>query len=119
VPDDQPASAVRGSGGGDIRINRPAIKVRPAEDGDEDVAEIRQGLIRAIEQQSNAQMVYAQAGRCRRLAASATSARPEYAGDETFDRDITISLIPDPLAVVWDPLSRRADRQGRSLLLRH
>jgi hypothetical protein len=47
---------------GDIRINRPSIKVRPAEDGDEDVAEVRQGLIRAIEQQNRAQNIYAAGG---------------------------------------------------------
>lgn len=91
---------------GDIRINRPAIKVRPAEDGDEDVAEVRQGLIRAIEQQSKAQMVYAQAGQMQ-TACGVGNFRIglDYAGDDTFDRDITISLIPDPLAVLWDPLS--------------
>jgi hypothetical protein len=91
---------------GDIRINRPAIKVRPAEDGDEDVAEVRQGLIRAIEQQNRASLVYAQAGQMQ-TACGIGNFRIgiDYAGDETFDRDIVISLIPDPLAVVWDPLS--------------
>jgi hypothetical protein len=91
---------------GDIRINRPSIKVRPAEDGDEDIAEVRQGLIRAIEQQNRASLVYAQAGQMQ-TACGIGNFRIglDYAGDETFDRDITISLIPDPLAVVWDPLS--------------
>ena len=91
---------------GDIRINRPSIKVRPAEDGDEDVAEVRQGLIRAIEQQNRAQNTYAAAGQMQ-TACGIGNFRIglDYAGDETFDRDITISLIPDPLAVVWDPLS--------------
>jgi len=32
---------------GDTRINRPAIKVRPVEDADEELAEIRAGLIRS------------------------------------------------------------------------
>jgi hypothetical protein len=91
---------------GDIRINRPAIKVRPAEDGDEDVAEVRQGIIRNIEQQSNAQMVYAQAGTMQAACGIGNFRLGlEYAGDDTFDRDIHVSLIPDPLAVVWDPLS--------------
>jgi hypothetical protein len=91
---------------GDIRINRPAIKVRPAVDGKEEVAEIRQGLIRAIEQQSNAQMVYAQSGQMQAACGIGNFRLGiEYAGDDTFDREIKISLIPDPLAVVWDPLS--------------
>src|SRR5882724_10654559 len=47
---------------GDIRINKPAIKVRPAEDADKDLAEVREGLIRAIERDSDAQGVYTNAG---------------------------------------------------------
>lgn len=47
---------------GDIRINRPGIKVRPAEDADLRLAQVREGLIRAIERESDAQAVYAVAG---------------------------------------------------------
>jgi hypothetical protein len=59
---------------GDIRINRPAIKVRPAEDADKDLAEVREGLIRAIERDSDAQGVYTNAGTNQSAAGSATSA---------------------------------------------
>ena len=43
---------------GDMRLNRPAIKVAPAEDGDVAVAEVYEGLIRSIEDQSDASRVY-------------------------------------------------------------
>jgi hypothetical protein len=87
-------------------MRRFAIKVRPAEDGDQKVAEVRQGLIRFIENRSNAQQVYALAGEDQvggglghfRIAL-------EYAADDSFDQDITVRHIPDPFAVVWDAQS--------------
>ncbi|WP_016744379.1 portal protein [Rhizorhabdus wittichii] len=91
---------------GDSIINRPAIKVRPAEDADEDLAEVREGVIRAIEYQSDATRVYTRAGQ-----AQVTCGRGffrlglKYASDETFDRDIVISLIPDALSVIVDAMS--------------
>lgn len=89
---------------GDIRINRPAIKARPAEDADVDLASIREGLIRAIEHDSKAQQVYATAGQSQ-VACGIGNFRValEYARDDAFERDIRIKPIPDPFAVVWDP----------------
>lgn len=97
---------------GDIRINRPAIRVRPAEDADKDLAEIREGLIRAIERDSDAQGVYASAGQSQ-VACGMGSFRVslKYASDEAFDRDIAIEGIGDPLSVVWDPFMK--DGTGR------
>lgn len=91
---------------GDVRINRPGIKVRPVEDADKDMAEVREGLIRSIEHQSRAQSVYVKAAQdqvsCGR---GAFRIDVEYAADDAFDRDLFIRPIADPLAVVWDPLS--------------
>jgi hypothetical protein len=90
---------------GDIRINRPAIKVRPAEDGDKDVAEIRQGLIRAIEQQSKAQSVYSAAGQLQVACGIGNfKLTLDYAGDDSFNQDLAVKIIPDPFAVAWDPM---------------
>ena len=91
---------------GDIRANRPSIKVRPAEDGDKKIAEIRQGLIRFIENRSKAQMVYALAGEDQ-VSCGIGHFRIglEWAEGDTFDRDIIIKHIPNPFAVVWDPMS--------------
>jgi hypothetical protein len=88
---------------GDIRINKPGIKVRPAEDADKDLASIREGLIRAIEHDSKAQNVYASAGQSQ-VACGIGNFRVklEYAAEDAFDRDIRIKAIPNPFAVVWD-----------------
>lgn len=97
---------------GDNRINRPAIKVRPAEDADEDLAEVRAGIIRYIEAQSNAQWIYTSA-----LQSAATCgianfrAGLDYADNGSFLRDIRIKPIANPLSVVWDHLS--VERTGR------
>ncbi len=88
---------------GDMRVNRPAIKVRPAEDADKDLASVREGLIRAIEHQSNAQQVYAIAGQAQ-VACGIGNFRVvlDYATDDAFEMDIKIKSIPSPFAVVWD-----------------
>lgn len=92
---------------GDIRINKPSIRVRPAEDGDKKVAEVRQGLIRFIENQSHAQSVYALAGEDQ-VGGGIGHFRIglEYAKGDTFDQDIKIKHIPNPFAVLWDAQSQ-------------
>ena len=97
---------------GDIRINRPAIKVRPAEDGDKKKAEVREGLIRAIERDSDASGVYATTGQAQ-VACGIGNFRValEYAAEDSFDRVIAIRPIPNPFAVVWDCMS--IDPTGR------
>lgn len=97
---------------GDNRINRPAIKVRPAEDADEELAEIRAGIIRWIEAQSNAQWIYTTA-----LQSLATCGIGhfrcglDYSDNDTFLRDLRIKPISDPLSVVWDCMS--VERTGK------
>lgn len=97
---------------GDIRINRPAIRVRPAEDADKDLAEVREGLIRAIERQSDAQGVYANSGQ-NQVGGGIGNFRIglKYASDDGFDRDVTISAIPNAFAVTWDPYA--TERTGK------
>lgn len=91
---------------GDIRLNRPGIKVRPVEDADKDMAEVREGLIRHIEHQSRAHAVYVKCGQDQ-VSCGRGSFRVDidYAGEDVFDRDLFIRPVDDPLAVVWDPLS--------------
>ena len=43
---------------GDARQNKPSIKVHAGEDGDEDIAAIYDGLIRSIQNESNADFAY-------------------------------------------------------------
>jgi hypothetical protein len=91
---------------GDMRTNRPSIKVRPAEDSDKPQAEARQGLIRYIENACNALQAYSLAGEDQ-VSCGIGNFRVglEYASDDSFDQDIRISHIPNPFNVVWDPMS--------------
>lgn len=97
---------------GDMRINKPAIRVRPAEDADKDLAEIREGLIRAIERDSDAQGVYISTGESQ-VACGIGNFRVSlrHADHAGFERDIRFEGIPDPFGVVWDPFS--TERTGK------
>lgn len=97
---------------GDMRINRPSIRVRPAEDADKDLAQIREGLIRAIERDSDAQGVYIETGE-NQVACGIGNFRValKNSDDTGFERDIAPQAISDAFAVVWDPYS--TERTGR------
>lgn len=88
----------------DARQNKAGIKIRPV--GDEatfEAAQIYEGIIRHIEYESNAQAAYETAtwwqvfggiGYFRVLT--------EYVSDDSFDQEIRIRRIGDPLSVVLD-----------------
>ena len=88
----------------ETRINPPSIAVTPAEQGDLQVAEVMEGMIRSIEQMSQAGRVYSKG-----IQHSASCGmghwriKTDYATEKTFDQDLFLETIPDPLAVVWDP----------------
>jgi len=97
---------------GDIRINRRSIKVRPVEDADDELAAVRSGLIRSIENQSKATNVYVLAGEDQvSCGIGHFRVALEYTDDDAFDQDIRISHITNPFSVVWDAYS--ADPTGR------
>ena len=89
---------------GDARKSPPSISVSPSEGGDTSLARLREGLIRHIEQNSNASIAYMTAldgavtcgiGHFRILA--------DYVEGDPFNQEILIKRIMDPLSVVWDP----------------
>lgn len=89
---------------GDVRLNKPAIKVRPVDDkADKKTAEILNGLIRNIEDQSRAAYVYA-VGADNSVICGLGAWRivTEYTDDDAFEQDIRIKSIPNALSVVWD-----------------
>lgn len=97
---------------GDWRESRKAIKVVPSNDDDEDVAQIREDLVRSIEMQSRADRSYDQAFESMiQCGDAAFKVTVEYAKDDVFDQDIFIRPIEDPMAVVWDRFS--VDPTGR------
>lgn len=97
---------------GDMRINKPAIRVRPGEDSDKKLADTREGLIRFIERQSRAASVYANAGQQQVVCGIGNwRVMLDYSDDDGFNQDIFIRRIPNPLSVVWDPFIM--DETGR------
>lgn len=95
----------------DCRLNKPAIKVRPVDSqGDPKTAEIIGGLIKNIEYTSNAEVAYDTA-----VDYSVSSGRgymrvvSDYARNDTFDQDLLIKHVPDPLTIVPDVYSTAAD----------
>ena len=95
----------------DQRQNRPSIKIRPADDNaDPDTAEILQGLVRHIESNSNADQAYDNAffyavtgsfGYFRIVT--------DYASDNSFEQEIFIRRIANPLSVYGDADSNEPD----------
>lgn len=97
---------------GDREANPTSIKVLPREDGDREVADVRSDLVRAIELQSKADRIYIQAFQ-QAVTCGIGNFRVDldYAYDDAFERDLFIRGVPNPLAVMWDPLA--ADVTGR------
>lgn len=93
-----------------MRQLRPSIKARPVDDyGDEEVADVYQGIIRHIEDASKADIAYDWAGE-----GAVTSGVgyfriiTEYVGD-SFQQEIRIARIRNRFSVYFDPDSREPD----------
>jgi hypothetical protein len=90
---------------GDIRQMKPSIKVVPVDSGsDEKVASIYGGLIRYIENRSDASAIYFRAADSQ-VACGIGHWRvdTEYADGSTFNQEIRIGPIEDGVSVLWDP----------------
>lgn len=89
---------------GDIRQMRPAIKVVPVDNGaDEKIANLYAGLIRYVENRSDASAIYFRAADSQvACGVGAWRVTTEYS-DQTFNQEIRIAPIEDPVAVLWDP----------------
>ncbi|KKL93356.1 hypothetical protein LCGC14_1875500, partial [marine sediment metagenome] len=95
----------------DARLNKPTIKVRPV-DGGSDVAtaNIINGLIRNIEQTSNADVAYDTASDFAvSMGFGYFRIDVDYSNDDTFDQDIRIERVANPFNVFGDPYSEAAD----------
>ena len=95
----------------DARQNKPAITCHPADsEADPETALILDGIIRQIEYASSADVAYDTALEC-----SVTGGfgyirvALDYARDDTFEQDICIKRVADPLCVYGDPYSTAAD----------
>lgn len=97
---------------GDVRQNPPAIKVLPSKGkATKDAAEIFNGLIRNIEQQSMARSAYTKAlENAAKTGIGAWRVVVQYSGDDMFEQDIRIKRINDPFSVLLDPLAQEPDK---------
>lgn len=97
---------------GDIRQNEPSIKVKPVDSvADPDTAEIINGLIKNIEVQSEAEVVYDTAAESAvKCGIGAWRVVTEYSDDDTFNQDIRIRRIKNPLTIYWDPGAQMFDK---------
>lgn len=98
---------------GDIRLNKPAIVVRPVDGGaDVKTAALYSGLIRNIESVSDADTAYVQAAEhavsCGMGHFRVTT---QYVADDAWEQDIRIEPVRNPFAVVWDPQATKLTRE--------
>lgn len=95
----------------EARQNQISIKVRPVDDNaDIATAEVFNGLIRNIEQQSNAASAYDTAAESAvYLGFGYFRIAIEYAHDDSFDKELRIVRIPNALSVYRDPFSTAVD----------
>lgn len=94
-----------------IRQNMPTIKVEPDSDEDLEMGEIANGLLRRIQYNSSASHVYATA--VEHMVACGIGwfrAVNDYIDPESFDQEILIKRIFNPLSVYPDPSALEPDR---------
>lgn len=94
-----------------MRQGRPEIKIDPVADGaDEEIAEIRQGIIRHIEITSRAEIAYDTSfesmctgglGYMRVVDA--------WSDDRSFDKDLRIEWVPNSFSIYEDPAAMKPD----------
>lgn len=96
----------------DAKQNKPGIVVHPTStEATYEAAQVYEDVVRHIEYMSRAQQAYDKAaenmvfgglGVCRVLT--------EYSDSDSFDQDIIIKGVPEPLTVYFDPDAREADK---------
>lgn len=98
---------------GDIRQMRPGIKVVAIDDrGDKDTAEVIAGIIRYVENRSDAAAIYfAAADQQVPAGVGHWKVITEYGSDSTFEQEIAIAPIPDGIGVRWDPDAVKKTRE--------
>jgi hypothetical protein len=91
---------------GNRLMNETEIRVFPEKAGTKEVANIREGLIRSIFKNSNADFARDEAGKYQVVCGEGYfSLCMEYAADDVFEQEIKINAVVDPYSVVLDPLS--------------
>ena len=91
---------------GNRLMNETEIRVFPDKSGTKPIAEIREGLIRSIFKNSNADFARDEAAKYQVVGGEGYfTLAMEYANDDVFEQEIRINAVTDPYSVVIDPLS--------------
>ncbi len=93
-----------------MRQNMPSIKIIPVNDSSEEVAEILNGMIRHIQESSQAGIAYSTAFNSQVISGLGFfRIITEYCNDKDFDKEIKIKRIKNPLSVYVDPSAVEPD----------
>ena len=97
---------------GNIRGSLPRIHVKPVDSkADPKTARIFGGLIRNIENTSEAEVAYTTAGTgAANGGHGVIRVVTEYADDDIFEQNVGIAQVEDPFSVVFDPDAKKEDR---------
>jgi len=95
----------------EIRQNTPSIRIRPVSSGaDQETADVIMGIVRHIQDNSNASIAYDTAVEWQVDAGLGyIRVRNDWSDDESFDQDIFIDRVVNPLSVYMDPNSKQPD----------
>lgn len=90
---------------GNRLMNETEIRVFPDKAGTKPIAEIREGIIRSIFKNSNADFARDEAAKYQVIGGEGYfSLRIDYTSDDVFEQEIRLSAVTDPYACVMDPL---------------
>jgi hypothetical protein len=95
------------------RVSRPAIEVSPTgNEGNDELAEVIQGVVRHIETKSDADVAYTTAGdhQCT-MGRGYIRVVTDYVDDDDFamNQEIKIARVPNPFAIYMDPNCQKPD----------
>lgn len=95
----------------EARQNRPQLKVFPVDgDGDKDIAEIYEALIRNIERNSNSETAFDCAfDQAVTGSMGYFKVNTKWADDESWDQDVIVERINDYKSILFDPACREFD----------
>lgn len=95
----------------DARKNKTSISIKPSNNAaDFDAAQIFEGLVRHIEYESGAQLIYNEAVESQVMGGVAYwRVLTRYADDESFDQVIEIAPVRDHMGCLLDPFIKKRD----------
>lgn len=96
----------------DAKQNKPGVAIRPTGNGATyEAAQMLEGIVRHIEYQSNATDAYDKATEFQvKAGIGYIRVCTDYASNQTFDQEIFIRRVNDPLTIYLDPDAQEADK---------